>query len=267
MSKDNIWQWDETANNNSDIAGVDISGATGKVKVGDNAMRAIMAQVITSEGKGSNVASAGTLTLSGAERYFHVTGTTTITDIDFADAVDGRWAWLIFDASLTLTHSNAFALPGLLDIVTAVGDRALFVQDSGDNVICLVYERARARVTETDVPSGSATSLTTTVAKTIASVTLDQPGLYQLSGNIFVIPAGTVSLTIGAIGTADNTLPTAPAGGAYRSDRTSYSAESGFVVGSRMVSVSTTTTYYLIASATFTSTATAYGHLTAVRID
>jgi hypothetical protein len=144
MAKDNIWQWDETAANNTDVASIDITGVTGKVKDGDNAMRAIMSQVITAEGKGTAIASAATLTLSGPERYFHLTGSTgPITDIDFTDAVNGRWAWLIFDSTPTITHnSTTLKLPGGASIVAAVGDRGLFIQDASDNVICLAYVRA-----------------------------------------------------------------------------------------------------------------------------
>mgnify|MGYP000042872219 FL=1 len=62
--------------------------------------------------KGSNVASAGTVSL-GEGGFFHITGTTTITDIDFATAKDGRAAWVIFDGILTLTHNaTTLILPG-----------------------------------------------------------------------------------------------------------------------------------------------------------
>lgn len=141
MSFDNIWQWSETAGSNTAIASTDITGATGRVNNGDNAIRAIMSQIITTEGKGTAIASAATLTLSGPERYFHITGSTgPITDIDFTDAVDGRWAWLIFDSTPTITHNaTTLILPGGANIVAAAGDRALFIQDSTDNVICLAY--------------------------------------------------------------------------------------------------------------------------------
>lgn len=92
--------------------------------------------------KGSDIASAGTLSI-GEGGKFHVTGTTTITDIDWATAKDGRDAWIIFDGVLTLTHNaTTLKLPGGANITTAAGDRALFYQDSGDNVICLAYIRA-----------------------------------------------------------------------------------------------------------------------------
>jgi hypothetical protein len=174
MSFDNIWQWSETAASNTAIASVDITGTTGKVKDGDNAIRAVMSQIITAEGKGTAIASAATLTLSGPERYFHITGSTgPITDIDFTDAVDGRWAWLIFDSTPTLTHNGTtLQLPGAANIVAAAGDRALFVQDSSDNVICLVYQRAAARPLEA---SGTYTpTLTNTTNVTGSTASLNQ---------------------------------------------------------------------------------------------
>ncbi|MFD1985897.1 DUF2793 domain-containing protein [Mesorhizobium newzealandense] len=92
--------------------------------------------------KGADVASATTTAL-GEGGYFHVTGTTTITDIDWATAKDGRVAWIIFDGILTLTHNaTTLKLPGGANITTAAGDRACFVQDASDNVICLLYLRA-----------------------------------------------------------------------------------------------------------------------------
>lgn len=93
--------------------------------------------------KGSDVASAGTISL-GEGGLFHITGTTTITDIDFATAKDGRIAILIFDGSLTLTHNaTTLRLPGDADIQTAAGDRAHIVQDSSDNVWVIDYRRKR----------------------------------------------------------------------------------------------------------------------------
>lgn len=89
--------------------------------------------------KGSDVASAGTVTL-GDGSYFHITGTTTITDIDFAKPWDGRLAVLIFDAALTLTHDGTtLKLPGGANIRTAAGDRAIVMQDAGDNVVIIDY--------------------------------------------------------------------------------------------------------------------------------
>lgn len=139
MAFANIWQWLKTAASNTSLNGIALGENVMLPSGVNNAFREFMSQIATVESKGTDVASATTLAL-GTERYYHITGTITITDIDFTDAVDGRWAWLIFDAALTLTHNaTTLQLPGGANIVTAAGDRALFVQDATDNVICLAY--------------------------------------------------------------------------------------------------------------------------------
>lgn len=92
--------------------------------------------------KGADVASASTISLAEGG-LFHVTGTTPITDIDWATAKNGRGAWVVFDGILTLTHNaTTLKLPSAANITTAAGDRAYFVQDSSDNVVCMFYQRA-----------------------------------------------------------------------------------------------------------------------------
>ncbi len=92
--------------------------------------------------KGSDVASAATLSL-GEGGFFHITGTTTITNVDFATPKDGRRAIVEFDGILTLTHhTTTLKLPTGANITTAAGDTACFVQDNSDNVKCAWYQRA-----------------------------------------------------------------------------------------------------------------------------
>jgi hypothetical protein len=92
--------------------------------------------------QGSNVASAGTITL-GNGGYFNVTGTTAITDIDFTDDKAGRLVWLRFAGILTLTHNaSTLILPTGANITTAAGDMALFVSEGADAMRCLAYTRA-----------------------------------------------------------------------------------------------------------------------------
>lgn len=110
--------------------------------------------------KGSDVASASTISL-GEGGFYHVTGTTTITDIDWATAKNGRGAWVVFDGILTLTHNaTTLKLPTGANITTAAGDRAYFVQDSGDNVICLLYQRADGTALSVTASSGIGDSQT-----------------------------------------------------------------------------------------------------------
>ncbi|CAN7169038.1 hypothetical protein LJR234_000374 [Mesorhizobium amorphae] len=91
--------------------------------------------------KGADVASASTISL-GEGGFFHITGTTGITDIDFATPKDGRQAWLEFDGVLPITHhATTLVCIGGVNITTEAGDRALVVQDNGDNIHMLAYVR------------------------------------------------------------------------------------------------------------------------------
>lgn len=98
--------------------------------------------------KGSDIASAGTISI-GEGGYFHVTGTTTITDIDFGTDKAGRAVWLIFDGALTLTHNaTTLILPGGANITTAAGDACLVVSEDGsDNVRVPIYSRKSGAAT------------------------------------------------------------------------------------------------------------------------
>jgi hypothetical protein len=92
--------------------------------------------------QGADVASAGTASL-GEGGYFNITGTTTITDIDFGTDKAGRKAWVKFAGILTLTHnSSTLILPTAANIVTAAGDTACFVSEGSDVVRCVAYNRA-----------------------------------------------------------------------------------------------------------------------------
>lgn len=91
--------------------------------------------------KGSDIASAGTIAV-GEGGFFHVTGTTTITNIDPATDKAGRFFTLVFDAALTLTHhATTLILPTGANIVTVAGDTGLFVSEGSDAVRCVVYYR------------------------------------------------------------------------------------------------------------------------------
>lgn len=93
--------------------------------------------------KGSDIASAGTISI-GEGGFFHITGTTTITDIDFATDKSGRKAILVFDGALTLTHNaTSLILPTGANITTAAGDCCLVVSEDGSNNVRVVwYQRA-----------------------------------------------------------------------------------------------------------------------------
>lgn len=152
-------------------------------------------------GKGSSIASAATVTLPYGN-FFHITGTTTITDIDFAGNRDGIGAWVEFDGALTLTHNaTTLNLPGQASIQTAPGDRAYVVQDNSDNVHVLVYVPAAAPIAhgphvilEDQKASGTAGGTFSSgvdQTRVLNTEVFDPYGLCSLGSNQFTLPAGT----------------------------------------------------------------------------
>jgi len=125
-------------------------------------------------------------------------------------------------------------------------------------------------VISSSIPSGSAVSLTTATAANITSISLT-PGDYDVRGNIIFVPAGTttVSQVKGSINSTSATHATPPNGGAYFNTQSTLTtgAEQAKVLAPMVINVSTTTTYYLVATAAFgVSTMTAYGCIVARRI-
>lgn len=117
-----------------------LKASTTEVLTGTNTSKAVTADSLAALWeKGSDIASAGTISI-GEGGAFHVTGTTTITDIDPATDKAGRAFILIFDGALTLTHNaTTLILPGGANITTAAGDVAWFVSEGSDAVRCINY--------------------------------------------------------------------------------------------------------------------------------
>ena len=169
------------------------ASTTEVLTAGENAKAVTPLNLYALWGKGSDTASAGTMAIDEGG-YIHVTGTTTITDIDFSTAVDGRTVNVIFDGILTLTHNaTTLKLPGGANITTAAGDRACFVQDSSDNIICLWYTRADGTPIVTGSITGATTTETLTGTNTTKAITPDGlAALWEKGSN--VASAATLSL-------------------------------------------------------------------------
>lgn len=132
--------------------------------------------------QGADVASAATVSL-GEGGYFNITGTTTITDIDFATDKAGRTAWVKFAGALTLTHNaSTLILPTSANITTAAGDTACFISEGSDVVRCVSYNRA----------SGSALAsvyrLASSTGGLASTATTSEEFLYT-----YTVPAGTLA--------------------------------------------------------------------------
>lgn len=239
--------------------------------------------------KGGDIASAATISV-GEGGFFHVTGTTTITDIDFDTTKAGRKAWLVFDGALILTHhSTTLILPGGANITTAAGDAACFVSEGGDNVRCVAYIPKDGGTVTSAIPGtatnnnaaagdigeaitgtvvrASATGLVTGTSKTVTSIVLTA-GDWDLSGGIGFLPAATtvIASVVGTYHTVTNALPASVE--PSNSSKELYPAafapndDAVFSLPAIRVSLSATTTYYLIATAYFsTNTLAGYGFI------
>lgn len=118
---------------------------------------------------------------------------------------------------------------------------------------------------------GSAVSLTTGTAANVTSISLTA-GDWDVSGTVAFNPAGTTTTTAqgGAISTTSATIPVSPyAGGGFfvAPVSTAGLATNAYATGTTRLSLSATTTVYLVAYAQFaTSTETAYGFIGARRV-
>lgn len=123
------------------------------------------------------------------------------------------------------------------------------------------------QIIESEVLSGAAVSLTTGTQTDITTISLTAGDWDAWATIAFLTGATTVvAASIGGINTVSATLPTPPGKGAYF-------AISGntpgvlFPVGTRRLSLASTTTIYLVGYSVFsTSTQAAYGYLGARRV-
>jgi hypothetical protein len=123
------------------IGGASLASTT-DVLIGTNTSKTVTPDALAALWEqGSDIASAEAISL-GEGGYFNVTGTTTITDIDFATDKAGRVAWLKFAGALTLTHSATLILPNAQNVKTSAGDVMGIVSEGSDVIRCVSYCRA-----------------------------------------------------------------------------------------------------------------------------
>lgn len=137
-----VFVWDPTNTTWIQINVAGTAASTTEVLTGTNTTKFVSPDALAALWeKGSDEASAGTVSI-GEGGFFHVTGTTTITDIDFDTDKAGRACILMFEGALTLTHNaTSLILPTGANITTAAGDCCLVVSEGGDNVRVVWYMR------------------------------------------------------------------------------------------------------------------------------
>jgi hypothetical protein len=240
---------------------------------------------LTSYTKGDIIYSSATNVLSKlsgntttTKKWFNQTGDgtnsaapawTAIVAADISNAGTGVSTWLVTPSSANLaaaitdetgSGSLVFGTSPTLTTPNIVGTSTNNNASAG----------SVGEVIESTVLTASAVSMTSGATTNITSISLTA-GDWDVWGNIWFKPAaGTImSYTASAITTTSATFPTPPNGGASNTLRLTFpaSVEQGFPVGMMRLSLSATTTVYLIGYVEFTvSTQKAYGYLGARRI-
>lgn len=124
----------------------------------DDYLRSTQALLKQSLSRGTDIASAATITIPANGNYCVVTGTTTISSI--ADSWNGRVVTLRFSDSLTLTNSASLILPGGVSLLVVAGDCVQLVNESTGVWRCFTVGNASGTVIFNDVGTGSKTAFT-----------------------------------------------------------------------------------------------------------
>ena len=202
-----------------------------------------------------------------------VLGAATGTSVALADGAVGTPAFTFsgdLDNGLYRIGANN---PGL----AAGGVKVIDMKSTGVAVLATTTNDDAAagfigEYSEAEVLNASAVSLTTSTTANVTSLSLTA-GDWDIWGSVCFKPGSSTSVTVmaGGVHTTSATLPVSPAKGAYfqqfiTAKVQAASAGDHYPAGMRRLSLSATTTVYLVAYATFTvSTMGAYGILCARR--
>jgi hypothetical protein len=181
--------------------------------------------------------------------------------------------------ALMLNHSNATAISGAgtlvynsifqdatvgaLTTTTLTPKGHIGMQNSTAPAAGYIGEQIRAQVA-----TGSAVTLTSATPKTVTSITLT-PGIWDISSLGGFSGATTATQCRSAIGTTTNSLAGTVPGDSGADSPTGGFTNSDLILAipAFRVSISTNTTYFLIAQCTFTvGTGTAYGRISGTRV-
>jgi hypothetical protein len=183
------------------------------------------------------------------------------------------------DGTLTISPTAGDVVASLASAPTVTGQMtaASFAPSTTSGIIGTTTNNHAAagsvgEYISSSVTSGSAVSLTTNTVANVTSISLTA-GDWDVSGSVgFVFTSSTSYYEIqGGINTTSATLPDFSSGALFTQVFANYAipgaTNQGFPVGRTRISVSSTTTVYLLAKAEFNaSTLSAYGLLAARRV-
>lgn len=169
---------------------------------------------------------------------------------------------LLTDESIEYTHARGWvamdANANVKETTTSINSSAVLGTTTNDSAAA----GRLGEYLETDVPSASAVALTTDVSKTVASVSLTA-GDWNVWGFVGTVAGGTVSYIRSSISQTNNTLGT--------NDYTAINVGTvniDMIIPTQMlrISLSATTTIYLVARIGFGTSMSAFGRIMARRM-
>lgn len=133
MAKNSVPEWDTTAGNDTDIAGINIDEGMAPSGV-NNAMRAMMAQIATFTRRGSDLPTAATLDLDSVDTMIlDLTGSVTVTAVTLTS---GHWRICRANAAFQMTASASLIINGSSTInYTAKAGELLLFEGYGSSVV------------------------------------------------------------------------------------------------------------------------------------
>jgi hypothetical protein len=188
MSTTSVFDWSTTAGSNTDVAGNGIGGSD-NISLGNDVFQNIMAQVAAGLiGRGSDIATASTLSFTGASTRaltHDLTGTTTVTAVTLTA---GHWRICRAQGAFQLTASSTLVVNGSTstNYTTTAGDLLVFFGYSSSTVRVWTFSGGTAAAATTSA-AGIVQLATTTEALTGTNATkaVTPAGLYFPTGHLY----------------------------------------------------------------------------------
>lgn len=221
--------------------------------------------------KGFLSSTSATVTLTNASPQFIQLADVSAQTLKLPDiaTIPNGASWTIYNvgsnvATIQLSDGSALTTLAFTKLLTATYNGTSWI---------LQYSSRGLDYSSTIVLTGSAVSMTSSVAANITSISLPA-GNYIVWGEMWTKPAGTTttSLVTASINTTSATQPSAPSDSSCINSLRGISASAGLVIpitsGMTRLGLSVTTTVYLIGVITFAvSTMEAYGAIKAIKIN
>lgn len=146
--------------------------------------------------KGADIPSSTTTDIWAATgEYVHITGTTTITGFGSASAA-GNERTVVFDGSVTLTHSATLIIPGAVNKQTAAGDIAVVRSEGGSTNRIVSYQSADVEVVDQVIAAGPTSGAWSNADVKVSYKKLSKWVQYQGYVNIIANGTGAGSINV-----------------------------------------------------------------------